>query len=82
MGRLRRMHISDRNTDTTKLAHIKDQAGEVAKLIDTTPQSMKMDMSGVTLTPDQMDRLLMLAKGKKTSVAKKKATKSATRSAA
>lgn len=82
MGRLRRMHISDRNTDTAKLAHIRDQAGEVAKLIDATPQSMKMDMSGVTLTPDQMDRLLMLTKGKKTSVAKKRATKSAARSAA
>jgi len=44
--------------------HIKEQASEVAKLIHVAPESIKTESIGVVIAPEQMDKLLVLAKKK------------------
>jgi len=58
MGKLRRTHILD-------------QAGDIATLIQVPLDTIRIDAFGVLTTPEQMDKLLMLAK-KKTHPAKQR----------
>lgn len=55
--------------------HILDQVGEIARLIQVPPESIRVETSGVLTTPEQMDKLLTLAKKKNNSAKQKLSTK-------
>lgn len=46
--------------------YILDQAGEIARLIHVPLGDIRVDAFGVLTTPDQMDKLIALAKKKAT----------------
>jgi len=47
--------------------HIVDQASEIARLVKADPSTIKIESGGVVIPPDQMDRLLALARRRTTS---------------